>query len=283
MDSPGYNNDENKWVEERIARLSPPPEWRPDTDKAFERVLQRGKPKSLSSGPRLLMAGATIAVIAVVIVLLPWKALWRPEASERTAATPQMVKPAQTTRETPGTSEVPVAPVPQSPAVIIPERDHTSAQDQDPRSQTPVIAPDAQSAPRQHEPEIRQQIPDRRKKEPRPIIAALEPQQETVPSIAESQAGQPPPGGVTPPVVIYQIQPRYTDEARQARIQGTVELSVTVREDGTVKVERVVRGLGYGLDEAATAAVEQWKFIPGKKDGQPVAVTTNVLIHFSLK
>jgi protein TonB len=62
-----------------------------------------------------------------------------------------------------------------------------------------------------------------------------------------------------------------------------VELSVTVREDGTAKVERVVRGLGYGLDEAATAAVEKWKFIPGKKDGQPVAVTTNVLISFGLK
>ncbi len=57
----------------------------------------------------------------------------------------------------------------------------------------------------------------------------------------------------------------------------------TVREDGTVKVDNVTKGLGYGLDEAAVAAVEQWKFIPGKKDGKPVSVMTSILVNFSLR
>jgi protein TonB len=273
MDSPGYNNEENKWVEERIARLSPPPEWRPDTDKAFERVLRRGKPKYLSSGPRVLMAGATLAVIAVVIVLLPWKALWTPEDSERTAAAaPQVTKPAQTPPTAPNAGQV-TAPVPVPPTTT-PQRDPRDPAAEEVKQSRPVATPDAQAVPSLRRP----------KKEPRPIIAAVEPPQDTVPSIAQAQqAQQAPPSGVTPPIVISQIQPQYTDEARQARIQGMVELSVTVREDGTAKVERVVRGLGYGLDEAATAAVEKWKFIPGKKDGQPVAVTTNVLISFGLK
>jgi TonB family protein len=257
MDSQGYNNND-KWVEERIAKLSPPPGWRPDADKAFEDVLKRAKPAALRPAVRLSMAGATIAVIGVVVVLLPWKALWTPKDGESTAATQLAAGPQQTTPETPETSKV-TEPAPQSPA--------TSQSDK-----APVPTP-----------EIRQQPIGRGpKKEPR-IIAAAEPQRETIPAIAQTQGQQVPPSGVTPPVAIYKVQPQYTPEAREARVQGTVELSASVREDGTVKVESVVKGLGYGLDEAATAAVEQWKFVPGKKDGQPVAVMTNILINFGLK
>jgi protein TonB len=66
-------------------------------------------------------------------------------------------------------------------------------------------------------------------------------------------------------------------------VQGTVILLVTVRKDGSVKVEKVTQGLGYGLNEASVAAVETWKFVPAKKDGQPVDVMTSLKIAFSLR
>ena len=84
-------------------------------------------------------------------------------------------------------------------------------------------------------------------------------------------------------MLVSQVQPEYTPEAREARIQGTIELRATVREDGTVKVEEVKRGLGYGLDEAASAAVEQWRFRPGTINGKPVKVMMSILVNFSLR
>jgi len=96
------------------------------------------------------------------------------------------------------------------------------------------------------------------------IIAGREPQQNTVPSIAQAQA---PTGGVSEPVVVYKVQPGYTPEAKEARIQGIVIISATVREDGTVKVERIVQSLGYGLDEAAAAAQRSDGEDPDSKTG----------------
>jgi len=271
MDSQSYNND-NKWVEERIAKLSPPPGWKPDTDKAFETVAGRSTPAALRPVVRLSMAGATLAVIGVVIVLLPWKALWTPK-SESTGATHQAAKLEQSTPATSASGT-------------------TNGQANEARKQlseefqqkATTATPETKAAPPQQAPDIRlqTQVPLRRKKEPRVIIAEVEPQKDTVPAFAQGQE-QAVPAGVTQPVVIFQVQPQYTAEAKQARIRGTVIVSVTVREDGTVKVERVVQSLGFGLDEASTAAVEQWKFIPGKKDGQPVAVTVSISMHFGLK
>jgi TonB family protein len=79
------------------------------------------------------------------------------------------------------------------------------------------------------------------------------------------------------------VEPTYTDEARKERIQGTVTLDVTIRADGTAKVVRVARGLGYGLDESARAFVEQ-QFIckPGTMDGNPVSVAVRIDVNFHL-
>jgi len=267
MGNPGYNNDENKWVEERIAQLSPPAGWRPDTDKAFESVLQRTTSTAVRPVVRLSMAGVTLAVITIVVVLLPWKALWKLESRQPITVQTQAVKPAQTTPENISAGQV-SPPAPQPP-VAPPQRDPREQSSEEPKQNAPAPPPDAQAVP-----------PLQRKKEPRPIIAGREPQQNTVPSIAQAQA---PTGGVSEPVVVYKVQPGYTPEAKEARIQGIVIISATVREDGTVKVERIVQSLGYGLDEAAAAALEQWKFIPGKKDGQPVAVTVHIQFQFGLK
>jgi periplasmic protein TonB len=90
-------------------------------------------------------------------------------------------------------------------------------------------------------------------------------------------------GGVSEPVLLTQIQPEYSDDGRKARIQGTVELLIIVNADGTVKFDNVRKNLGYGLDQKAIEAVKKWKFVPGKKDGKPVATYVSVLVNFSLR
>jgi hypothetical protein len=62
-------------------------------------------------------------------------------------------------------------------------------------------------------------------------------------------------GGVTSPYVIYRVEPQYSEEARKARYQGTVVLEAIVRRDGTIDIVRVVRSLGFGLDENAILAL----------------------------
>jgi len=63
---------------------------------------------------------------------------------------------------------------------------------------------------------------------------------------------------------------------------GTVVLAVEVEPDGAPHNIRVVRGLGFGLDENAIDAVSQWKFQPGMKDGVPVTVAATIEVNFRL-
>lgn len=88
--------------------------------------------------------------------------------------------------------------------------------------------------------------------------------------------------GASRPVPIFQPQPEYSEEARKAKFQGEVTLSVTVGEDGTPRDIKVVRPLGLGLDEKAIEAVSRWRFRPGMKDGRAVAVRANVVVTFRL-
>jgi TonB family protein len=89
--------------------------------------------------------------------------------------------------------------------------------------------------------------------------------------------------GVSAPRLISMVKPRYTEEAKQARIEGIVVLKAIVRNDGTVDSFRVIQGLGYGLDESAIQTVaQQWKFMPGMKDGQPVDVQATIEVSFRL-
>ena len=83
-------------------------------------------------------------------------------------------------------------------------------------------------------------------------------------------------------VILSKPQPEYTTEARQDKIQGEVLLQVLFTSTGQVEVERVVRGLGHGLDENAEAAARQIKFKPAKRDGQPVDFPAVVRIEFAL-
>ena len=75
---------------------------------------------------------------------------------------------------------------------------------------------------------------------------------------------------VTAPQLLERTEPSYTEEARAARIQGSVLLYVVVQPDGTTGQIKVLRSLDVGLDQKAVEAVSTWKFKPGTKDGQPV-------------
>jgi TonB family protein len=90
-------------------------------------------------------------------------------------------------------------------------------------------------------------------------------------------------GGVTEPLLRKQVQPEYSDDARKARIEGTVEMLVVIRADGSVQFERLQHSLGYGLDQKAIEAVKQWTFVPARKDGRAVPVWISVSVNFSIR
>ncbi len=86
----------------------------------------------------------------------------------------------------------------------------------------------------------------------------------------------------TPPEVLSEPRPQYTQEARQLRIQGEITLQVRFGVDGKVEVLRVVSGLGHGLDQEAALVAERIRFRPAVKDGQPTDHITYIHILFQL-
>jgi len=89
--------------------------------------------------------------------------------------------------------------------------------------------------------------------------------------------------GLTTPVEItFKPSPVYTAEARSLKIEGEVLLEMSFGANGTLQVNKVVRGLGHGLDEAAEAAASKIRFKPALKNGQPVDSTAIVHVVFQL-
>jgi len=89
--------------------------------------------------------------------------------------------------------------------------------------------------------------------------------------------------GVTVPVVLHKVEPQYSPEARDAKLEGTLVLRAEIWPDGLVHNARITKGLGMGLDEKALDALQQWKFKPGAKDGKPVKVRAAIEMNFRLK
>ncbi|MGO8796515.1 MAG: energy transducer TonB [Candidatus Sulfotelmatobacter sp.] len=89
-------------------------------------------------------------------------------------------------------------------------------------------------------------------------------------------------GGISAPQPIATPDPEYTEDARNAKTEGTCILWLIVDEQGNPENIRVVRGLGHGLDAKAVAAVKQWRFKPSMKDGHPVNVQISVEVGFRL-
>jgi TonB family protein len=86
----------------------------------------------------------------------------------------------------------------------------------------------------------------------------------------------------TPVEITFKPQPVYTDEARNLKLEGEVLLEVMFGSNGSLHVNRVVRGLGHGLDEAAMAAANKMRFKPALRMGQPVDSTAIVHVLFQI-
>ncbi|MGA9625720.1 MAG: energy transducer TonB [Bryobacteraceae bacterium] len=89
-------------------------------------------------------------------------------------------------------------------------------------------------------------------------------------------------GDVTQPVLLWKIEPEYTDEARRAKIQGTVVLHIEVDTRGQAQNITVRQSLGLGLDERAIEAVRRWRFRPGYRNGKPWVASALVQVNFRL-
>jgi len=100
----------------------------------------------------------------------------------------------------------------------------------------------------------------------------------TVQSRPASQANP----NLVPAEIISKPLPSYTAEARAQRIEGEVLLEVVLEASGNLRVLRIVRGLGHGLDDAAVQAAEKIRFKPALRDGQPYDSTVVVHIIFQL-
>jgi TonB family protein len=86
----------------------------------------------------------------------------------------------------------------------------------------------------------------------------------------------------TPVEITFKPNPVYTDEARQLRLEGEVLLEVMFGANGQLHVNRVVRGMGHGLDEAAIAATNKIRFKPAQRNGTPTDSTAVVHVVFQL-
>ncbi len=88
--------------------------------------------------------------------------------------------------------------------------------------------------------------------------------------------------GIRPPAKIVNADPVYPPEAREARVQGVVILEVTLSRTGEVSDVEVLRSVPL-LDEAAVAAVRQWRYEPTLVDGEPVSILMRVTMNFRLR
>lgn len=94
-----------------------------------------------------------------------------------------------------------------------------------------------------------------------------------------------PGNGVTLPRVLREVKPQYTSDAMRAKVQGQVLLECVVRPDGSVGDVQIVRSLDptFGLDQEAIKAARQWRFAPGTRLGEPVAVLVTIELTFTLR
>jgi len=92
-----------------------------------------------------------------------------------------------------------------------------------------------------------------------------------------------PGNGVSAPILVKEVKPQYTPEAKKAKIEGSVTLECVVEPDGTIGDVEVTKSLDAGLDQEAIKAVKQWRFEPGTKDGKPVPVLVTLEMTFTLR
>ena len=89
-------------------------------------------------------------------------------------------------------------------------------------------------------------------------------------------------GNVSAPVVIYQVEPEFTEDARKAKFMGIVLVNLIVDQEGRPQNVHILRGVGMGLDAKAVEAVKQYRFKPAMESGKPVPVELNVEVNFQI-
>jgi TonB family protein len=89
-------------------------------------------------------------------------------------------------------------------------------------------------------------------------------------------------GDVKAPTLLAKVEPEYSDDARQAKYQGTVVIYAVIGTDGLAHDMRVIKGLGLGLDDKAIEAIQRWHFRPGTRNGETVNVAATIEVNFRL-
>ncbi|MEA2603388.1 MAG: hypothetical protein QOF89_4380 [Acidobacteriota bacterium] len=89
--------------------------------------------------------------------------------------------------------------------------------------------------------------------------------------------------GMTRPEILHQVQPRYSELARRAGVQGTVIVEAVIDEQGEVTRVRLLHGLPMNLDRAAVEAIQQWRFKPAMMGGHPVKVYYTLTVNFTIQ
>jgi TonB family protein len=84
----------------------------------------------------------------------------------------------------------------------------------------------------------------------------------------------------TPPFPIHTVDADFSDPFVKHPLVQVAVVSVVVGEDGAPKNVRVRRGLGFGMDEKAVAAVQHYWFFPATEKGKPVEASRDVLVSF---
>lgn len=109
------------------------------------------------------------------------------------------------------------------------------------------------------------------------ITATMHPQRTRIGDVATV-----PNGIVAPPQVTSYTPPLYNLDAFANSIEGTVTVEAAVDTQGNVKVLRILKGLGYGLDQSAMNALGEWKFAPALRNGIPVDSVSQIDVDFTL-
>jgi protein TonB len=198
--------------------------------------------------------------------------------------------------------QLPLPPLPESPAAAQPE--HSRQRADKPPQQTPaqpaakrVVQPELASIP--------QQVPG-------PALVPLPADPPATASREADRPGRDPRGGdgtgdghekaacagcssfgddrvlpvggpISRPQIVTRVQPRYTEAARAAHLQGVAVLRAVIDEDGNVIDVRIVQDLPFGLGQEAVKAVNQWKFTPVLLGGMAVKVSFKLTVQFELR
>jgi TonB family protein len=90
-----------------------------------------------------------------------------------------------------------------------------------------------------------------------------------------------PGNGVSTPRLIKDVKPHYTPGAMRRKVNGTVRMTCVVDRDGVPTRVQIIDALDEELDRVSLDALKQWRFEPGRKDGEAVLVQIEVSMGFS--